>query len=192
MVSKEDIINIALDELGSDMILLAEPETAGARTLGARFATTLDAVLRAHPWNCAMARALVAADAETPAFDWGYQYTLPAEPFCLRAWRVNEDHRGRGKKYTVEGRKLLTNEAGPIRLRYIKRVSDLSELDSLTVQAFALRLASGSAYRITQSRTLAKDLWDRYVAILREARSIDAQEGTPEEVESDSWLDARA
>lgn len=192
MASKESIINIALDELGADMVLLAEQQTENARTLAARFDDNLDAVLRAHPWNCAMARKLVATDAETPAFDWSYQYTLPPDPYCLRAWRVNEDYRGRGAKFIIEGRKLLTNEAGPIRLRYIKRVSDLSELDSLTVQATALRLASGSAQRITQSRPRAKDLWDKYVLVLKQARSIDAQEGTPEEPVSDSFIDARA
>ena len=58
--------------------------------------------------------------------------------------------------------------------------------------AIVARLAAELAYPIASSTSLAQSMWQLYEMKLREARGVDAQEGTPPEaVMADLWMRAR-
>jgi len=189
MASTVEICNNALIALGAETIMALTENSKAARLCNARFASARDAVLRAHPWNCAMARTSLAQESSSPAFGYSYRYQLPGD--CLRVIQAYGADKEPIDDWQVEGRSLLCDEA-TVYIKYIKRVTDPNQLDSLCREAISARLAAEIAYALTQSRTAEKNMWEIYNGLkLTEARAIDAQEGTPVDESEDSWLTVR-
>ncbi len=84
MPSVVDICNEAMDLLGAATITALTENSKEARLCNRRFSTVRDATLRSHSWNCAIARADLAADSTAPSFGFANQFPLPTDPFCLR------------------------------------------------------------------------------------------------------------
>lgn len=187
MPSEVDVCNIALAEIGADLIMTIDQNTSGAKACNARLADVRDGVLRAHPWNCAVKRFALPVLGDKPAYQWSFQYRLPTDPFCLRVLDLAEPD----ARWQVEGRLILTDVPAPLRGRYIARVTDPNEWDALLVQAVAMRLAAAVAYRVTNSAAQGERCLRLYEEILRQARSVDAQEEPPAEAEESSILMAR-
>ena len=185
--SEVDLYNIALNFLGAESVMDPAQLTESALIMASLYPAVRDAVLRAHPWNCALERAALAANATPPAWGFSAQYQLPSDPWCLRVYRLQDST----IPYTVEGRRLLCNESGPLNVLYIARVHDVAQFDALLLQAVAARLAFASAYRITNNDDMTKRAWDWYEKLLSEARSIDGQEGAPEGYEADDFINSR-
>ena len=189
MASTLEIGNNALIALGAETIMDLTEDSKAARLCNARFESARDAVLRAHPWNCAMARASLAQNSSAPAFGYDYSYELP--PDCLRVIEAYGTDEEPIDDWQVEGRNLLCNET-TVYIKYTKKITDPNLFDSLCREAISARLAAEIAYALTQSRTAEKNMWEVYEGIkLREARAIDAQEGTPVDVSEDSWITVR-
>jgi hypothetical protein len=93
-------------------------------------------------------------------------------------------------EFVIEGRMLLTNE-GICKILYVKRIVDPNEFDALLVEAIAARLATKLAYPVTQSVSLEDKMVKNFGKILSEARSVDAQEGTPQVIDTSYLLDSR-
>ena len=81
MPSVVDICNNALIDLGASAISSLTEDSKAARLCNQRFDSIRDTVFRFHPWNCLVKRASLAADTDTPAFEYSYQYTLPTDPY---------------------------------------------------------------------------------------------------------------
>lgn len=171
-----DIFNLALTDLAADLVADPQQLTQHAKTLAATFPTTRDAVLRAYPWTCAIARQHLPGAAAGALADYAYVYTLPVDPWCLRALNIIVKPGAPAVPFTVEGRSLYCDVAGPLPLRFIARVTNTELYDALLVQALAKRLASDCAYRITKKER-ELELFKVYQEVLAEARSIDGQEG---------------
>tara|TARA_R110000744_G_scaffold13551_3_gene39317 strand:- start:570 stop:1124 length:555 start_codon:yes stop_codon:yes gene_type:complete len=160
--------------IGATNIIALNEDSKSARVCNQRFANVRDAVMRAHPWNCIVTRASLAADTETPAFTFAYQYTLPTDPYCLRVLHLDYHD----LEYKVEGRKIMTDES-ELNLVYLARVEDPNEYDMLLVEAMAARLAADISFNLANSSSLTPVMWDLYTKKLSEARFVDASEGTP-------------
>ncbi len=180
MVSNIEIANIALTLLGQDPIVDFSDETESARVMDRLFDTNRDAVLRAHPWNCATARETLVLLAAAPAFDWAYAFQLPVDPYCLKVLALNDDQEDgdAGDEFQIEGRTLVTNQS-TASIRFIKRVTDATEYDALLYETIAVRLAWKAAITLTANRALATDMRQMYLDGLKEARTMDGMEGTP-------------
>lgn len=187
MASEIDIYNRALIAVGAEPVISLDQDTTRIGILSALYPTERDIVLRAHPWNCAVRRVTLAQIVAAPLFGYDHAYELPTDPYCLRVLALEDP----SIEYRIEGRQLLTDEGAPLYATLIVRVEDVGQFDALLLDAIALRLAWRTAYRFTENRTLADDLLNQYGAVLREARSIDAQEGTPETIAADEFLMAR-
>jgi hypothetical protein len=197
MPSVVDICNEAMDLLGAATIASLTENSKEARLCNRRFETVRDAVLRAHPWNAAIARADLAQDSEAPAFGFSFQYTLPTDPYCLRVmsfWNVNVDNEltpyDSQVMYKIEGRKVLSNEE-TCKIIYISRVTDTEQYDALLSSTIAHRLASETAYAITGSNSIAQQMFSLYETRIREARSMDAMEGQPDKIIADDFVNIR-
>jgi hypothetical protein len=174
MPSEVDIINSALNMVGASNIIARSEDSKSARITHQRFDYVRDAVCRAHPWNCLITRRTLAADSDSPTFGFTNQFTLPADPYCLRVLRLdylNVDFR-------VEGRKIHCDE-DTLNLIYLARVTDPNEWDQLLIEAIAARLAADTAFALVQSTSLVATLYSLYETKLSEARFVDATEGTP-------------
>tara|TARA_R100000458_G_scaffold22965_1_gene20537 strand:+ start:7269 stop:7853 length:585 start_codon:yes stop_codon:yes gene_type:complete len=171
MASDVAICNTALNRLGANTITSFTENSKEARLCNAEYEGIRDQVLRSHPWNCALRRATLAQESDTPSFGYAYQYILPTDPYCLRVLQMETEV----EQFKVEGRKLLTDES-TAKILYIGRVTDPEEFDSLLVDTLSARIAVEFAFNITGSRTLQADMFDLYNRKLALARSFDAQE----------------
>jgi len=174
MASEVDIINSAMNMIGASNIIERGEDSKAARVSNQRYDSIRDAVLRAHPWNCAVTRVNLAPDTDAPAFDWDYAFTLPTDPYCLRVLRLDY----LDIEFRVEGRKIVTNEQS-INLIYIARVTDPNTYDTLLQEAIAARLAADVSFTLSQSTSLTQNMYSLYESKLKEARFVDATEGTP-------------
>lgn len=70
------------------------------------YPTVRDDMLRSHPWNCAIKRAVLAPDAVAPAFGYTYSFELPAD--FLRVLEVGSCRRLHQQRFCSDdlGRKV--------------------------------------------------------------------------------------
>jgi hypothetical protein len=185
MVSVVGIVNSALIKIGADTITSLTDDSAEARAANAQYEKLRDEVLRAHPWNFAIARAQLPRLAEAPAFGYAHQYQLPAD--SLRVLLMQ----GGRAAFEIEGRRLLTDEETAAVL-YIRRVTDPNQFDAMFAEALATRIAADLAYPLANSTTLAGAMMQLYRDALAHARAIDGQEGGPQRaLEAATWIEAR-
>lgn len=177
MASQVEIANMALTELGTDAEIanFDTDQTTVGRALRRVWTLSVEATLRAHPWNFAAAREALGASAESPpAFGWDKAYDLPAD--CLRVRRLDPAYHPVEAEWHVEGRQILTNEGAPLYVLYTKRVTDTAQFDPMFAEALAVNIAVHIAPTIKNSRGLRDQLMKDYKARLRSARSVDGQE----------------
>jgi hypothetical protein len=185
MVSVVGIVNSGLVKVGADPITSFNDDKAEARLASAQYEKLRDEVLRAHPWNFAVARAVLGRLAEAPPFGFAYRYQLPAD--CLRVLTLNDG----AIVFEVEGRCLLTDEE-VAELVYVRCVTDPNEFDAMFREALAYRLAADLAYPLANSTTLATSMLQLYRNALALARSVDGQEsGAQRTLEASAWIDVR-
>ena len=178
------ICNMALTQLGEPSISSLAEKNKASRLCDLRYIDVRNAVLRAHPWNCAIKRASLAQLNETPAYGYAYAFQLPTDFLRLVRPQVSS------AKYKIEGRKVLTNES-EFNLTYIYALDDVTQMDSLLQAAIAARLAAELALPLARSAERQNNLWQQYKEKLSEARFIDASEHEAEVLQTDHWLGSR-
>lgn len=185
MASKTDIINRALSKLGEPRIANADTaNTKPARVMAGMWDNVKDAMLQSYPWKFAATRAALAADLTTPAYGWDYEYSLPSDYLAIIEIKDNPD-------YTIENGKILINEAGPLYIRYIRRITNTGQFHALFNEALASRLAYEGADEITDSNTKKEAALRDLNLAVTQAYQIDAIEVPPEELPEDDWITAR-
>lgn len=174
MTSNVDICNSALNMIGASNIISLTEDSKAARVCNQRYEFVRDAVFRAHPWNSLVRRIELAADEETPAFEFEKFHTLPSDPYCLRVLRPEDPD----TVFRVEGRKIASSTT-PFKMIYVARITDPNEYDMLLIESIAARLAADISYALVNSATLSQTMLGVYETKLSEARFVDATEGTP-------------
>ena len=190
MGSKVDLANEALLLLGANTITSFTDNDSNAVLVNRFYASERDALLRSHRWNCALTTANLASLVDTPIIDWEYKFTLPTDPYCLRVLDVRTVTGDIKLDFAVQGRELLTEESA-IDITYIQILEDTMLDDSLLYQALVFRMAWKLAFPVTRSSTVMQQMAQLYDAIVRDARAVDSQEGTPETIETDALTDLR-
>lgn len=191
MASVVAICNLALQRLGADRIVdITDPDQKEARECNAIYDDLRQSELRTHTWNFAKTRVQVPAESTAPLFGRNNQYIIPPDslrivkPTLLNNPRSNYD-------WLVEGRKILSDDAAPLDLVYIKDVTDPNTMDALFRRALALEMALQMCEALTQSNSK----WDRVAAekiiVLSDARRTNALERTAERMEDDTWITVR-
>ena len=186
--SKVALCNAALRAFGGRTVASLADGSKESRACAARFDAVRDGLLRAHPWNFAVRRVALAAALPPPAWGPAAAYPLPAD--CLAVLEVDE---AEPKSWIVEGRRILSDQAAPLRVRYVARVDNVTQWDAAFAEAFAARLAAEIAPDVMQTvtSTAVQALSEAAERKLAEARQVDALEGTPPLLPDGSWLDAR-
>lgn len=190
MPSVVDVCNKALDKLGQGPITSLDDNVKSARLCSRNWPLVRDAVLRAHPWNFAITRDVLApvdlTAAET-AKQWGFtsKFAFPVD--LLRLVEVRDLSTS---EYQVEGRYVLANTTA-LYIRYVKREEDPNKYDPQFVDAAAAYLAFEMCESITQSNTKKNGLWEEYKDRLMDAKGTDGQENPPAVFEEDEWIAVR-
>jgi hypothetical protein len=184
MTSAVEIVNDALQKIGEEAITSLSDNSDRARAANRIFTKELRAELRAHPWNCAVKRVQLAALSDAPLFGFAYQYQLPSDCVRILPDALVTD-------WQVEGRKLLTDDGGPLDVRYVYEITDPNEMDPLFVDALSSRLALRLCERLTQSSTKRELAEKDYRRALQEARRVNAFEKIAQSPPTDPWIIAR-
>lgn len=177
-----EIANGALSKLGGQLITSFDDGTAEAIRAKARYQACCNAVLRRHPWNCAIARERLAPLSSTPAFGYTAKFNLPTN--CLRVLSVEGLA---SSDYQIEGRAILAS-GSLLDLKYIRSITDANEIDPCLAEAISTYLAYDLTYAFNQDSGVRADLLKQFEYQLAAARSVDGQENGPETLDSDSFL----
>jgi hypothetical protein len=184
------LCNNALVLVGHDTLADMTGTDRATLLLAQFYQQTVDEVLRAYTWNCATVRSAALTAGTTPTFGYDYKYILPTG--CLRVLKMSEED----YTFKVEGADVsspagyLVTDEGTAQITYINRISP-AYMDPLLKAAISARLAAQIAFPLTNSTTIAEGMWKLYQAKIDEAQSIDAFEGTPENVSADELADVR-
>ena len=185
MTSQVDIANRALDKLGAESIVSLTEDSENARIINRAYEIVLESMLRSHTWNCAKVRVVLSPLSDAPAFDYDYQFQLPAD--CLRPIFPSDV-----TDWSVEkGNILLTNDGDTLNLLYISTLDDPNDMDACFIEAFASKLALECCEKVTQSASKRKLAQDMYEDSMKTARKANAFENIPAQQDYSSWIDAR-
>jgi len=175
--TRVSICSNALLLLGDLPIASLEEASDRAVLVANLYESMRDSMLRAHPWNCATKRVVLAPDSEIPAFGFSRSFLLPGD--WLRTLKVGQDLDG--ADYRMESGRILA-DATVLPLRYIWRNENESTWDAMLVEAMELAMAARIAYPITQS-TSQQELRERKLSdFMKRCRATDGQEDPPEEL----------
>jgi hypothetical protein len=192
------IANLALTKLGDLRILNLTDNTKPAREVNAVFDMTRDYLQRRFSWRYCIKRANLAADSGTPLWDWSYQYQIPTD--CLRILQVGQYYptpdlsdliSTGGQEYVLEGKYILSNQAGPLKLRYLSRVTDPVQFDTAFDMAFSAYLAYILAEPLTASGEQKQMAYNDYRNAIKDAVIANAIENPPESLADQTWILAR-
>ena len=190
MGSQVDLANESLLLLGANTITSFADDDSNAVLVNRFYGSERDALLRSHRWNFAIGTANLASLAATPLIDWKFKFTLPTDPYCLRILDVRTVTGDIYLDFAIQGRELYTEES-TVDITYVQRVEDPTQFDALFYQALVFRLAWKMAYPVTRSSATMSLMGQMYDAVVRDARTVDSQEGTPEVIATDTLTDVR-
>jgi hypothetical protein len=197
-VSVVGICNMGLAMIGDDAnsITSLSDTTKAARLCNLFYEPLRDAVLRSHNWNFATKRETLAALSDVPTYGFAKAFALPDD--FIKMWETEEEELFgiTGTPYRIEGivgttkRTLCTDDA-TCNITYIYKVTDPNAFDPMFVQVLAARIAATLSMPLTENANIAEKREAAYIKLLSEAKSIDAQEGTPRGLDADAWTNAR-
>lgn len=191
-VSPTSICNMALSDVGSKTITNitddTSPEAAKCRLY---YEPERDALLRSYDWPFARGRETLSQDPTDPDFEYDNQFILPTDFLAMKSIYENRFSDENLRSYTIEGRRLLTNES-TMEIRYIKKITDVSLFDPLFVQLFAKRLALKLTSNAGAAPKIRESLKDDLKQLLPLVAAVTGQQGnTVGTYELETWNDAR-
>ena len=187
MQSIKGLYDLALQELGSGLgVASPDEDTRNGRACRKCYDTVRRGELRRPGyWLFAMEQRIMAPDADAPAFDFLYKYTLPASAIKIR--RPTDPY----LDWQVKGRKIFTNDGPVLNLDYVTDIEDVTMFDPLFYQAVALKMAIAMCEEITQSNSKQQTIYQKWKDVMVDAKASNAFESPPIDGEEGSWLLAR-
>jgi hypothetical protein len=186
VATQVSICSNALLMLGAKTISAIDEDSDRAQLAANLYDSTRDAVLRSHPWNCAVKRVVLAADTEAPAFDYSAQFVLPGD--FLRVLSVGEETED--VDYKVESGKILASGTS-LALRYIWKNTTESTWDAMLVKAMELQMSAAMAYAITMSAAKEQLQLEKLERFMKQCRAVDGQDDPPQQLGDERLLNAR-
>lgn len=191
-VTETSIANRALQKLGARRVESLSQDHPNARSMAAAFAPVRDSLLRRRNWNFALKRASLPADSEETVWGGLNRFLLPDDFIRLvpdveaGTFRVNYH-----KAWQIEGRHIVTHDSGPLKIRYLAQVTDVTMYDPSFAELLALALAYETCEEITASNTKLDRLSVDFDLQLQECGRQNAFEAQVPEPPEDDWLLAR-
>lgn len=203
MANKTDILNMALVNLGQDVIATVEEISKEANTLRIHYDNALKDVLRDYDWGFAK-RQITAAELPEAPLLFAHAYAYPTD--CAKARRVMRGFQTGGvakvaarqsiifevgRSSDGKQKAILTNCPPPAILEYTTANIQPSELDPKFVTAFSWRLSAAIAFGILNDPSAAQNALQFYSAALSDAKGSDADEGRLPRLPDGAFLQSR-
>lgn len=193
MASEVDICNLALQRLGAATISSLTDDSKNARECNRVYDHARDSELRAHPWSFARKRASLAADSTDPSFGYAKRYAVPADFLRLMPQNGRNPNDGSTPQddLQIESGYILTDDGAPLKIVYIRQVTDPNDFDQLFVDLLVARIARDICETITQSNKKLEIAQALYDAAKKAARKANAFERPALYPPTDPWVTAR-
>lgn len=191
--TKIQIWNMALDLLKEQPLASVSDATATARWLTRNYDQQRDYLLQnTYLWKFALDRVQVPADGTAPAWNWDYRYLLPTD--CLRIVPPTADGSWDGTPipFEEESGYLLCNAAPPLRLRYIKRVTNEGLFSNGFCEVLSIRLALRMAHWVTGKASMVQTLQQTFTQTLNDVKAVAAVQVAQDHYYDTDILDARS
>jgi len=184
-VSEVTICNLALSWLAGNLIISIDDDINEAKLCKANYELSRDAVLEAIAWTFATKRYALTPEANTPAWGYAFQFTLPADIITiLEVTDVSSTPNGANNlDWRREGHMILC-DASNIYVKAIFKQTDPVRFPPNFVQALASRLASEIAIPLTESASLMKEMEGKYKDRLLIAAGTDGIQGKSDVIQS--------
>jgi hypothetical protein len=189
MASKVQIANRALQKIGQRRIVDFNENSDRSNEIDACYEFVKNAELETNVWRFSIERVSIAAMSTAPAFGRDNQYQLPAD--FIRPAPIDPDISHFPSDILWEGTKVLTNDVGPLQLRYVSSAVSEQTFSPLFVEALAARIAIEICEKLTGSNSKKDSLESAYTFHITKARSVDAIIRGPTESEVDEWIHTR-
>jgi hypothetical protein len=191
MASKVQVANRALQKVGVTQ-RLGTIDDAGleGRAIRTCYDSLRDAELSNNAWTFAIVRTSIAADTASPDYDYLYQYQLPSDFVRKAPTRPLLTEFGDGN--VREGNFILSNDPGPLNIRYVSNNVDEEFWHPLFVEGLAARIAFEIAEELTQSSSKQDSLATAYVKFISQAKRQNAIEKGIVRPNVDDWEAVRS
>lgn len=207
VASETDIANRALSKLGDVRITdISQDNTKAARAMNHRFEFLRDLTISSYPWRFAMEIASLAADSTDPAWGFAKRYLLPTD--CLRLITIGDvavnadtigvQYRVGGEgffpsdaPFEVIGQYIHTDISAPLKVIYLKQITDTGLFPDIFVEMLACRLAYDACEELTQSSSKKQDIEREFRSFMMEAYRIDALQRPPGRRAPGRWMLSR-
>lgn len=190
------ICNQALGRLGSKRINnFEDADESSTESIQCRlhFEPTKDSLLRSNWWPFARARKVLSQDATDPeGTEWDNQFILPTDYLAMRSIYEGRFSDENLRPYTIEGKRLLTNDS-TMEIRYIKKVTDPTEFDTLFIEVLVLLLADKMNGPLTGGDARIQEKIDKALEeLIPQVKALSLQESNTEgQYLLETWNDAR-
>lgn len=173
--TKIQVWNMALDILKEQPLASVADTDAPALWLSRNYDQQRDFLMESMLWKFALTRTLLAVDGSAPSWGWTYQYTLPTDCMRLVPPTYNGEWMGTPIPYESENTVLMMNSPGPLKLRYIRRITNEGLMTNGFVEVLSLRLARKLCHWMTgkasMMETVNKQLQEA-VDIVRQTEAV--------------------
>lgn len=159
--------------LGEKRLSSLSDDSEKAENIAAGWDMLRDRALRRQAWHFAIQRTSLAADTATPSWGFDYQYSLAGD--VVKVLQVGEYYPGPdlshyrnsdSAPYRIEGRKIATNDAAPLKVKWVVNSVAVGEWDPSFAALMAADLAEYLQPRTVQSDATAQRIaaWAQVLA----------------------------
>lgn len=166
--TKIQIWNMALDVLREQPLAAVTDNAATAKWLARNYDQQRDYLMERYLWKFAMQRVQLAADSTPPGYQWNYRYLLPTDSLRFVPPTYNGEMGGTPIPFEEESGYLLCDQVGPLRLRYIYRVTNEGLWSNGFCECLSLRLAVRMAHWLTGKQGMVQEIKSQYKDTLAE------------------------
>jgi len=189
MASETSIANRALQLLGAKRITSLSQDNRNAREMSTAYEPVRDALYESFMWKFAVKRAALAASGTAPLFNRTMAFPVPSDFIGLAPPDPNDNNVDRD--WSIEGREIITDDAAPLNIRYVSRITDPTLMSPMFRELLSLRLASETCEAITQSNTKLRALEAAEARYMRTVKKSSAFMTIPVVAPDSEWLTAR-
>lgn len=193
--SKTHIYNLALNALAiSAPIAHASQNDTRAIILSNSYEIARDTVLEDFDWGFAEFYKDLAFTVEK-SLNPRYKYQFDCPNDCVAARSIIDIIDGKEKRFHpssgINGQKVVLTDINPCRLRYTRRVEKEIFFSAGFTIAFSQYLAGLCGEVLTGSRQKAEGAMQKYSYLIQKAQRNSASEGSKENEDDTTWLNAR-
>lgn len=186
-LSDISLVSRALIRIGAAPITSFSDGTAESEIANALYAPVRDALLSAYGWSFATGQSQLSRLDTDPVADYHYAFQLPSD--FLRALSAGSGARGRGLRFRISRGALHTNSESVI-LTYIFRPSE-EEFPPYFDSALIAKLSAEFTIPVTENTSRSEAAYKMAELEYERAKQIDAQQDSPNRIESFPLVDVR-